>query len=441
MAESNNTTRRGVRRFSTASQVKALKPTAKVYEATDKLRRGLCLRVQPSGTRTWFYRYRETQNGAAYGKLHRIPLGEYPSVSLDDARTARDLWAVTKGRAGEPDPHEKLEAERKEKAVRAAQESDQADANAWTIKRLSKAFVVALRRERKRPRTIQEIERQFRHDVYPIIGELAADTVTADDVRRVLQKIEKRGALRLRNAVRVTLRWLYTWAAEDGPAHLRHHANPVAFIAHKKKGDRPKRQRRAFTETELKALWPRLEAHRGNLYADALSLALLCGTRAEETVSARWPDIDLEAGTWTIPDSITKSHRRHTVFLSEPAIGLLKTRVRDGKWVFALRRSLHGHARIDTLRKKLAEHLEALELDTAPTVHELRHTLCTYVEHRWGAGVRQRVANHAREGLSGVYDHSTYDKEAKDAWKAWGDYLSTLAAGGNVVSMEGRRHG
>ena len=189
----------------------------------------------------------------------------------------------------------------------------------------------------------------------------------------------------------------------------------------------------ALSGNRLEALAGEHALRRGDLYADALSMALLCGTRAEETVSARWPDIDMEAGTWTIPDNITKSHRRHTVFLSEPAIALLKTRVRDGKWVFPLRRSLHGHARIDTLRKKLAEHLEALKLDTAPTVHELRHTLCTYVEHRWGAGVRQRVANHARAGLSGVYDHSTYDKEARDAWKAWGAYLEALAAGGDVV--------
>ena len=76
------------------------------------------------------------------------------------------------------------------------------------------------------------------------------------------------------------------------------------------------------------------------------------------------------------------------------------------------------------------------------TVHECRHTICTFVEKRWGAGVRQRVANHAREGLSAVYNHASYDDEAEIAWKAWDDYLSALVFGGDVVvKMEARVRG
>ena len=89
--------------------------------------------------------------------------------------------------------------------------------------------------------------------------------------------------------------------------------------------------------------------------------------------------------------------------------------------------------------EKYNESPVALGLDAAMTVHECRHTVCTYVEHRWGAGVRQRVANHAKSGLSNVYDHSTYDKEAAVAWKAWGEYLRALAAGGGVVVTMRRR--
>ena len=45
-----------------------------------------------------------------------------------------------------------------------------------------------------------------------------------------------------------------------------------------------------------------------------------------------------------------------------------------------------------------------------------------------GREVRARVANHARTGLSGIYDHSTYDEEAEAAWRAWGNHLSMLSA-------------
>jgi integrase len=427
------------RRFSTAAQVKGLKPEAKVYEATDAQARGLVLRVQPSGRRAWFYRYRESRTGDKQGKLHRIALGEYPAVTLDGARTARNHWAAQKGNAGAPDPHEALEAERQEKAAQKARATAPSAADRWTVRRLGGEFLVALEREGKRPRTIGEAQRQLEKDVYPVIGDMPAAAVTPEDVRKVLHRIEKRGAMRLRKAVRVTLRWLYSWTAEDGPRHLRHHLNPVAATRRKKDGDRPKRQRRAFSETELKALWPLLEAHRGDVYADALSLALLCGTRAEETVSARWADVDLEAGTWTVPETVTKSRRRHTVYLSGPALAMLRMRAKEsGGWVFPLRHSKKlGHARPDTLRKKLTEHLTGLGLDTALTVHELRHTVCTFVEKRWGAGVRQRIANHAQEGLSAVYNHSSYDEEAETAWRVWGDHLAALAVGGGVMVVAG----
>lgn len=441
MGDADAITARTERRFTTAAEVKGLKPEAKAYEATDALARGLVLRVQPSGTRGWFYRYREPREGEKQGKLHRIALGEFPAVSLDDARTARHQWAAQKGNAGAPDPHERLEAERREKAAQKAQEAAQTAADGWTVRRLGGDFLAALKREGKRPRTIEEAKRQLEKDVYPVVGDMPAAAVTPEDVRKVLHKIEKREAMRLRNAVRVTMRWLYTWAAEDGPRHLRHHLNPVAATRRKKDGDRPNRERRNFSETELKALWPRLEAHRGDVYADALALALLCGTRADETVTARWADMDLEAGTWAIPETVTKSRRRHTVYLSAPALAMLKARAKEGgEWVFPLRGSKKlGHARPDTLRKKLTEHLSALGLDTAMTVHECRHTVCTYVEKRWGAGVRQRVANHAQEGLSAVYNHSSYDEEAREAWNAWADYLDGLVSGGKVVQLPAKR--
>ena len=431
------------RRFSTAAQVKGLRPEATVYEATDALARGLILRVHPSGSRAWFYRYREPRIEGLHGKLHRIAIGEYPAVTLDDARTARHEWAALKGNAAAPDPHERLEAQRRDKAVQKAQEAAQLDTDAWTVRKVGSDFIAALVREGKRPRTTGEAKRQLEKDIYPVIGDMPAAAVTPEDVRKILHKIEKRGALRLRNAVRVTLRWMYTWAAEDGPRHLRHHPNPVATIRRKKEFDRSQRERRAFTETELKALWPRLKAHRGDLYTDALSLALLCGTRAEETVSARWKHIDLEAGTWTVPETVTKSKRRHTIYLPESAIALLRARTEEGgEWVFPLPRSKKvGHARPDTLRKKLTEHLAALGLDTAMTVHECRHTVCTYVEKRWGAGVRQRVANHDREGLSAVYNHANYDEEAETAWKVWGEYLAALDQDGrNVTEIRTWRH-
>ncbi|PKO50126.1 MAG: integrase, partial [Betaproteobacteria bacterium HGW-Betaproteobacteria-21] len=66
----------------TDAKCRAAKPLEKTYRLTDT--HGLCLEVRPSGAKFWRYRFRlaEKQN------MHAI--GEYPTVSLQDARRARD---------------------------------------------------------------------------------------------------------------------------------------------------------------------------------------------------------------------------------------------------------------------------------------------------------------------------------------------------------------
>ena len=73
-----------------------------------------------------------------------------------------------------------------------------------------------------------------------------------------------------------------------------------------------------------------------------------------------------------IPGARTKNHRPHTVYLSEQAVDLLKSREQEDRYVFPVPRSKDGHARPDTLRKRLKRYMEELELDTALTVHEIR---------------------------------------------------------------------
>ena len=54
------------------------KPKPKLYRLTDH--RGLCLEVKPSGVKAWRYRF------TLEGKASMFALGEYPAVSLAEAR-------------------------------------------------------------------------------------------------------------------------------------------------------------------------------------------------------------------------------------------------------------------------------------------------------------------------------------------------------------------
>lgn len=64
------------------SKIRNLKPSAKPYKVSDS--HGLCLLVNPGGSRLWYLKYRINR------KESRLGLGTYPDVSLADARQQRD---------------------------------------------------------------------------------------------------------------------------------------------------------------------------------------------------------------------------------------------------------------------------------------------------------------------------------------------------------------
>lgn len=66
----------------TDTKLRSLKPQSKVYRLADA--NGLCVEVRPSGARIWRYRYRFA------GKANMLTIGDYPAVSLAEARAERD---------------------------------------------------------------------------------------------------------------------------------------------------------------------------------------------------------------------------------------------------------------------------------------------------------------------------------------------------------------
>lgn len=63
----------------TDEQIKRLKPSAGRYAVSDG--RGLALEVMPSWAASWRYRYQFK------GKTEKVSLGQYPMLSLKEART------------------------------------------------------------------------------------------------------------------------------------------------------------------------------------------------------------------------------------------------------------------------------------------------------------------------------------------------------------------
>ena len=82
-----------------------------------------------------------------------------------------------------------------------------------------------------------------------------------------------------------------------------------------------KKRKRFLTPTQVKLMADHMESqpHPWRTY---WLLAVLVGPRMGNLISARWSDVDLEAGLWTFPE--TKSGEPATVAVQPEAVGLLR---------------------------------------------------------------------------------------------------------------------
>jgi integrase len=62
-----------------------------------------------------------------------------------------------------------------------------------------------------------------------------------------------------------------------------------------------------------------------------LEFAILTAARTTETLGARWSEVDMEAGIWSVPAHRMKARRDHRVPLSKAALPLLEALPRDPK--------------------------------------------------------------------------------------------------------------
>jgi integrase len=94
----------------------------------------------------------------------------------------------------------------------------------------------------------------------------------------------------------------------------------------------------------------------------------LTATRSGEAIGARWPEIDLQARTWTVPAARMKGGKDHVVPLSDRAVELLEALPRSGDLVFEGARG--GRAISDMAMTMLLRRMTRGDI----TVHGFRST-------------------------------------------------------------------
>ncbi len=174
---------------------------------------------------------------------------------------------------------------------------------------------------------------------FPAIGHMPVQVVDTQAVLTVLKVIwtdKTVTAGRVRNRIEAVLDFSASmgWRHGENPARWKGHlANLLPAI---RKIHQPQHHA-ALDWRALPALVAKLEQEAG-VSGAAVRFLILTAARLKELRLARWSEIDLAAGQWTVSGVRMKGGRQHTVPLSPAALAILETvaplRKSANSWVF-----------------------------------------------------------------------------------------------------------
>lgn len=387
-------------------EIKKAKPKEKIYILKDE--DGLYLEVKPSGKKYWRLRYWLDK------KENRMSLGEYPLVSLAEARDRRDGFR-RKIKDGIDPVVEKQEA----KAALAPELTFEAIAREW----------VANRSDGVENRTSETNLRRLELNIFPFLGSRPLKDITAPELLVCLNRISERGAKEVAKRVRVICSQVFRYALVTGRAD-----RDVAADLQGALPPRQKKHRAAITDPKAvgQLMLDIDNCTASHVIRCALRLAPLVFVRPGELRWAEWAEFDFADALWRIPEKRMKKVRntqvQHIVPLSRQAIAILeevKPVTGTGQFVFPSIRTAARPMSENTLNVALRRlGYEKAEM----CAHGFRGMASTLLnEQGWHFdAIEKQLAHVPRDQVRASYNHAQYLTTRREMMQFWADFLDEL---------------
>lgn len=402
----------------TDSKIAALRPPKNGrVEYPDTLAKGLRIRVSSTGVKVFALRTLMNK------KPRNVTLGKYPTLKLAEARERARSMLSDIGDGRDPvTTHLEL----------------QRGKGAGTISAIVEQYLAAEVRGlnpagRPKKKSAKSIERIFKMDILPEIGNHRADRVDHVDVTNMVDAIHAasspRPMPRKARMAHQLLSGFYAWAMKRNREILR---NPCRGADVPAVGAP---RERVLSDRELKALW-NAAVVEGTRYGAGVQLLILTAQRRTEVFAARWSEFDLDNAIWVIPGERTKNGRANRVPLSKPALAVLKALPRakaDGRLFPS---SADPERTFTGFTKGWNRLFNAMAAEAGTneraTMHDIRRTVATGLE-RLGIPlpVSEAILNHvsgSKAGIAAVYHRHDFAAEKKAALDLWGKEVLRIAA-------------
>lgn len=390
------------------TQVKQAKASEKEYTLSDG--DGLQLKIKPSGSKTWVFKYTKpfTKNRTNLG------FGVYPEVSLAQAREkrkqARELLAQN------IDP----------KAYKDEQRLRQQDQFSNTLQAVAENWF-AIKKSSITEGYAKDIWRSFNLHIFPSLGKYPISSLTAPTVIAVLKNVAKSGSLETVRRLGQRLNEVMTFAVNTGLIH----ANPLSGI--RAAFEKPAvKHMPTIKPDELPELIRTLNASNLQIVTRALiEWQLHTMTRSNEAAKAEWTEIDLGKKQWVIPAERMKMKREHIVPLTKQTIAILS--ILEGfkrphsPYLFPSNRDPKKHIHTETVNKVLRR----IGYQDKLVAHGLRALASTTLnEQEFNPDVIEAALAHVdKNAVRKAYNRSDYLKHRTELMIWWSNHIENASKG------------
>lgn len=263
---------------------------------------GLYILIRPNGSKLWRFNY------SWFGKQRTLTLGQWPEVSLADARAKRDEARKLIASGSDPSHEKKLAL------ARAKFEEDD------SFKAVAKEWIAKQEREGMADITLSKIhwplDIAYRHLATRPIAQ-----ITAQEVLLVLRSVEATGRYESARRMRSVLSRIFRYAI----ATTRAERDPAADLRGVLTVPQTKHLAAIITPKGAGELMRAIEGYTGHaltLYALRLSAHLF--VRPGELRKSEWTEFDFDRAVWNIPAEKMKMRRPHRVPLSTQVMSLFE---------------------------------------------------------------------------------------------------------------------
>ncbi|MDC4813827.1 tyrosine-type recombinase/integrase [Acinetobacter baumannii] len=392
----------------TDAKIKTLKPQEKVYRLLDADR--LYIEVRPTGVKVWRLKY------VLNGKESSMSLGEYPSVTLADARQLKDEVRAKLAKGIDP-----VDSRKKERQAMQGKVANTFDivAKEYFEQRLNNksdiyktSFITSLKK-----------------DISPVIGKKDVKDVTAADVLKIIQNTVKRvskqknfgtgetTAIQNRKFVGAVMRYaIATLRAENDPTYAVRDVIERPKINHAKPLDRDERR----------IIRTNIDNYNGSETVQNAGFILLYSMlRSVEIRKMEWPWVDFDKRLVEFPREVMKKYRLHVLPMSDQVYEILKKQYKNSgnkKYVFPAIYKPDGMLDKSTLNRML----KYIGLNDV-TAHDFRATASTllYEKGYEEAWIERQLAHAESNKTKASYDHSQHLDARRKMMQDWADIVDS----------------